>query len=215
MEEAYDGFSASYDALDGASFLALRRRLLSHAKGRVLEVAVGTGANLALYPSDGSVSRVDAVDLSAGMLTQARRKLPPPERGATTGSGAMPVELIQMDATSLTFADEAFDTVVDTFSLCVFPEPLACLKEMRRVCKADTGKVLLLEHARAQGNPVLAAYQDATSRPVAALGKGCVWNQDVPMLVEQAGLKIQRLERSFGGTIVLIEAVRSQRSPTA
>lgn len=64
---------------------------------------------------------------------------------------------MQADATALPLPTSSFDCVVDTFSLCVIPDPLSALKEMARVVKPG-GKVLLLEHARSD-NPILGAYQ--------------------------------------------------------
>jgi methyltransferase OMS1 len=55
------------------------------------------------------------------------------------------------------FASSSFDSVVDSFSLCVIPDPLAALKEMARVVRPG-GRVLLLEHARSD-NPLLGLYQ--------------------------------------------------------
>lgn len=72
---------------------------------------------------------------------------------------------------------------------------------------SEGGRVLLLEHCRSD-NPLLAAYQDATAGPVAALGKGCVWNQDVERLLAAAGLQRVGGERAVVGTIQLIVAVK-------
>ena len=113
--------------------------------GRVLEVGCGTGLNLPLY-SPAEVASVTAVDLSAGMLAEARR-----------AAASVPVTFVQADVEQLPFAAASFDTVVSTFSLCVFPDPLAALKSMVRVVKPG-GAVLLLEHNRAS-LALLGAYQ--------------------------------------------------------
>mmetsp|Transcript_6803 Transcript_6803/g.18272 ORF Transcript_6803/g.18272 Transcript_6803/m.18272 type:complete len:151 (+) Transcript_6803:539-991(+) len=120
------------------------------------------------------------------------------------------ISLQQADATQLPLASASFDCVVDTFSLCVIPEPLAALREMARMLKPG-GRLLLLEHARSD-NPILGAYQDVSASAVAATAKGCVWNQDVPALLKAAGLQPIKLERYTAGTIMMVEAQVGNRS---
>jgi len=110
----------------------------------------------------------------------------------------------QASVQNLPFEDSSFDSVVDTFSLCVYPDPLAALREMRRVVKPG-GRVFLLEHNRSP-NPLLGAYQDVTAGPVAAMSKGCVYNQDVRRLAESAGLEVVRVTPALGGLIQAVEA---------
>ena len=105
-------------------------------------------------------------------------------------------------------ASSSFDTVVDTFSCCVFPDPQAAINEMSRVLRPG-GRLLLLEHNRSP-NPLLGAYQDLTADTVAnAGGKGCYWNQDVPRMVRAAGLDIVQRSDRLGGLIVLLVAQKA------
>ncbi|KAG2423546.1 hypothetical protein HXX76_015189 [Chlamydomonas incerta] len=223
-------------AAEALGFPQLRAELLAQAWGRTLEVAVGTGLNLQYYswaapppststsalpaaaaaaaaaaPASSSsgregVTSLDTVDLSPGMLAQARARV----RGSS-GLAGRPIAFQQADVAALPYADASFDTVVDTFSLCVFPDPQAAMNELARVVRPAAagggggGRLLLLEHSRSD-NPLLAAYQDATAGPVAALGKGCVWNQDVEGLAARAGLRVTRAERFAAGTVELLVA---------
>ena len=105
---------------------------------------------------------------------------------------------------SLPFEDDTFDSVVSTFSLCVFDHPGKALREMARVLKGG-GQMLLLEHSRSNLAP-LAWYQDLTAQAVAATSKGCVWNQDLQQLLESAELRTVRSKTVLGGLVTLIEA---------
>jgi ubiquinone/menaquinone biosynthesis C-methylase UbiE len=167
-------------------FRALRRSLLASAEGRVLEVAAGTGANLAWYPPG---LRVIAVDLSPGMLQRARRR------------GASAVSL--MDAGCLALADGSFDTVVSTLATCTFPDPVAALREMRRVCRPG-GRILLLEHGRSN-RPRFAAYQDRTAASHAR-HLGCWWNRNPLHALQEAGIHPTHATRRLFGTVHAIEA---------
>ena len=205
IQADYDRFSEKYDELDGgaaADALGIeqaRADMLGSANGRVLEVAVGTGLNLPKYKFR-QVSKLVAIDLSPGMLVQAKAKA-----SALALDGAQ-IEFATMDVENLEFPDASFDTVVDTFSLCVFPDPVAALKEMRRVCKPG-GRILLLENS-VSDNAVLAAYQKATAPLVAKVGgKGCFYDQDPAALAAAAGLRVV-LNRALvaGGVLRQLEA---------
>ncbi len=107
----------------------------SRARGRTLEVAIGTGRNLPLYGDDVELT---GVDLSPGMLDVARRR-------ATELGRA--VELREGEAERLPLPDESFDTVVCTLAVCEVADRGAILAEMYRVLRPG-GVLLLLDHAQ-------------------------------------------------------------------
>ncbi len=107
--------------------------LIAGVHGNVLEVGVGTGANLKFYPKH---VHVTGIDFSPKMLSFAR------ERAKEV---ALRVQLLEMDVQHLTFADNTFDTVVSTCVFCSVPDPIAGLREIRRVLKPQ-GRLLMLEH---------------------------------------------------------------------
>ena len=113
-----------------------RRWVCSRAQGEVLEVAIGTGRNLAFYPAG---VRLTGIDLSPAMLERAR------ERARELG---MEVDLREGDAQDLPLPDGSFDTVVCTLSLCNVPDDRKAVAEMKRVLKPG-GRLLLLDHVRA------------------------------------------------------------------
>lgn len=196
----YDTYAATYDQLDGGAASNLlgiedaRRHLMRQARGKVLEIGVGTGLNLDKYAGE-QIESLTLVDISDGMLREAaaRVKTLPNLRG-------VPVTMLKADATkelaarfgssSSTDQPMMFDTVVDAFSLCVMGNEGArkCLDQMASVVqKQPTGRVLLLENCRSS-NPVLGLYQDATAEAAASAGgKGCVYNQDVRAMILATG----------------------------
>jgi ubiquinone/menaquinone biosynthesis C-methylase UbiE len=195
LSQKYDRFARWYDWVEGIPELLgvsrLRRRVLQHATGRVLEVAVGTGKNLPYYPRG---CRIIAVDLSREMLNIGRNraaKLP------------MNVSFLLANGEGLPFTGHCFDTVVSSLSMCTFPHPVAALQEMARVCRPE-GKILLLEHGRSD-REWLARFQDRTAdRHAKQLG--CHWNRKSLDLVTQAGLKVSQAQRVFFGILYQIEA---------
>jgi ubiquinone/menaquinone biosynthesis C-methylase UbiE len=191
----YDRFARWYDCLEGIlnvlGLSRLRRRLLRRASGNVLEVAVGTGKNLTYYPRD---CRIIAVDLSKAMLNIARRR---------AAKLSMNVSFSVADAEALPFPDNSFDTVVSSLSTCTFPDPVAALKEMARVCRTD-GKILLLEHGRSDREQVARwqeRHADQFAKPL-----GCHWNREPLAMVRKAGLMVNGAQRFFFGIFHQIEA---------
>ena len=195
ISQKYDRFARWYDWVEGIPELLgvnrLRYRMLQRASGTVLEVAIGTGKNLPYYPAG---CRIIGADASKEMLAIAQRR-----------ASRLPLDIpfLLADAEALPFPDEIFDTVVSSLSTCTFPDPVAALKEMARVCRPE-GKLLLLEHGRSD-REWLARFQDRTAERHAKQ-LGCHWNRKSLDLVRRAGLKINKTKRGFFGIFNQIEA---------
>jgi ubiquinone/menaquinone biosynthesis C-methylase UbiE len=196
IRRKYDGFARWYDFAEGLAELLgvrrLRHALLRGASGRVLEVAVGTGNNFPCYPG---TCRITAGDCSAAMLGIARRR---------AGRLRLPVRFLSLDAEALPLRARAFDTVVSSLSLCTFPDPVAALREMARVCRPE-GRILLLEHGRSDRG-WLGRWQDR-SADRHAKRLGCHWNRDPLEIVRGTGLRLIRARRTFFGIFHVLEAM--------
>lgn len=144
VRNSYRRWAPVYDATFGAITGGGRRRTVDYVnsrEGSVLEVGVGTGLALPFYRPH---LRVTGVDYSGEMLDKAR------ERVAERGLDHV-VELREMDARSLDFPDNTFDTVVGMYLVSVVPEPELVVAEMARVCRIG-GEVVLMNHfARDEG----------------------------------------------------------------
>ena len=177
----------------------LRRALLYfHAKGTVLEVGAGTGRNIGYYPGPPTIRKIVLTDSSDKMLLKAKEKL-----NKMSVDERERYEVIVADASNLrNYDDNSFDTVVDTFGLCSFDDPVAVLKELKRVCKAD-GKILLLEHGRSNTFAGLSSYLDQHAERH-AMNWGCVWNRDIANIVESSGLELEKLDTWHFGTTYYI-----------
>ena len=103
---------------------------------RVLEVGVGTGINLSLYPRS---CEITGIDFSDSMLEKAR------DRVARGGLRQARMRLLQMDAADLKFADDSFDIVYAPYLISVVPDPVKVAQEMCRVCRPG-GRIIFLNH---------------------------------------------------------------------
>ncbi len=196
IKAIYDRLATQYDRrerlLEWLLLRRHRRKLLSRARGEVLEVAIGTGLNLPFYPPECSIS---GTDLSPVMLQLAQRRA---ERLRRV------VRLQEMDTQQLAFADESFDTVVSTLALCTVIDPLRALGEMARVTRPQ-GQLLLFEHGRCRYGTI-ARWQDRLT-PHQVLRFGCHLNRNVLALVQAADLQIIWRESHLGGMLRLIQAI--------
>ena len=193
--DVFDSGATTYDDEIGTDevvmgLLVLRRFLLRNARGKVLETAAGSGRNLEYYPSKCAVTMVDS---SVKMLNVCSSKVQELDAQTQKRFACFPTS---NDAT-LDFESNSFDTVVDTFGLCSFEDPVEGLKEMSRVLKPG-GTMLLLEHGRAHYdwlNTILdnSAYGHAKRW-------GCWFNRDMDEIFEEAGLNITTQYRFHFGT---------------
>ena len=198
LQNAYDEIADQYEKKvwfdqHVLGVARLRKKLLSKATGKILDVACGTGLNIPLFPAG---SDITAVDLSPKMLEVAR---------ANAAKHGLNVNLAVMDAERLEFPDANFDTVVSTLSTCTFPDPVKALWEMKRVCRPN-GLILLLEHGHSN-LPWLANFQDRNEYKHFQDHAGCRWNQDPLDLVQAGGMRVLKSKRSILGMFHSIEAV--------
>ncbi|MFC7234565.1 class I SAM-dependent methyltransferase [Halosegnis marinus] len=157
-----------------------RRKQFGDVDGRVLDVACGTGRTFRYVPD---TARLVGIDLSADMLARAR------EKATELGRD---VELKQMDAQRLSFADDSFDTVVSSLSTCTFPDPLVALAEMGRVCRPD-GEIRLLEHHKWQRWPFGELQERGADDEYHRVG--CRLYDDPAAVVEESALRVEERRR--------------------
>lgn len=161
-----------------------RERVVGGARGRVLEIGVGSGLNLPLYGA--AVEQVIGVDVSPELLAMA-------ERAATAMSGN--VRLLEGTAERLPLDDRSVDTVVVTWALCSIPDPVAALTEARRVLRPG-GSLRFIEHGRSP-DPGVAKWQDRLTPLWMRCSGGCHLNRKTDDLVLSAGFKLAELTTGY------------------
>jgi ubiquinone/menaquinone biosynthesis C-methylase UbiE len=158
-----------------------RRALLAHARGRVLEIGAGTGANLPHYPP--TIGELTITEPAAGMLRRAKQK---------AGGVGRAIDAVEASAERLPFEDEFFDTVVSTLVLCSVEDQDRALTEIRRVLKPG-GRMLFIEHVRAD-EPRPARWQDRLERPWVLVSGGCHPNRRTLERIRTASFEVEELE---------------------
>ncbi len=177
--------------LETLSLNRLRRQLLVKANGCLLEIGMGTGANLPWYHEGANVFGIDAnIERMSG---SARRAVKSPFAASCA------------DAQQLPFASDQFDTVVGTLVFCSIPEPERALGEIRRVLRPG-GQLLLLEHVRGQGK-VSRWLTDFLQPAWFALQGSCHLNRETGEAVRQSGFSITHTSQHGWGVLQLIEAL--------
>jgi phosphatidylethanolamine/phosphatidyl-N-methylethanolamine N-methyltransferase len=180
IKKIYAVYSAIYDALFKRFFLPR----ISHAVDsmniepgdRILDVGVGTGLSLPLYPKDCSVI---GIDLSDAMLKQAREKI--------RKNNFDHIEVVEMDAMNLSFPDNSFDKVFISHVVSVVPDPYQAMSEVRRVCRSG-GDVVVVNHFKS-ANKIVAAVEKVISPISEKIG----WRSDLGLndFIVGAGLTVR------------------------
>jgi len=158
-----------------SEILGERQRWVPRAHGRVLELGVGTGLNLAFYDRM-RVTHVTAIDPSDALLGRA---------SARVSTSPVPVELVRATGEDLPFGAASFDSALTTYSLCSVAEPARVLAELKRVLRPG-GELVFVEHGRAPDAGPQRWQRWLTPMWSRASG-GCHLDRDVGAMLREAG----------------------------
>lgn len=171
-------------AMRNQRLVPYRRRAVATAEGRVLEVGIGSGLNLPLYPS--AVREVLGLEPSPALMAMA---------GDAARASARSVTLIEGSAEAIPLDAASVDTVLTTWTMCSIPQASLALGEMRRVLKPG-GRLLFVEHGQSPDAGVR-RWQDWLTPAWKCLSGGCHLNRPIRALVEQAGFRLERLDTGY------------------
>lgn len=200
--EVFDAVAGKYDrqmaSCERLLFPGSRAWVTGRASGRVVEIAVGTGLNLPLYPEE--VVSVVGIDLSDGMLAVARRRVEDEKLGDR-------VELRRADAQCLDLPDACADTVVSTFTLCSIPDADAAVREAFRMLRPG-GRFVLAEHGPSS-NLAVRTLMRLVEPLVLRLSADHLTRDPRPILT-RAGFRIEHVARGRLGVSFRVVAVRPE-----
>lgn len=170
--------------LDLGGTREIRARVCAGLRGEVIEIGFGSGLNLPFLPDDvATLWAVEPSRVARALSTRRRADAPVPVVFAADDAGALP------------FPDQRFDAALSTWTMCTLPDPVAALREVRRVLKP--GRTLhFVEHGASPDEPV-ARWQDRATPLWHQLAGGCNLNRDVPGLLARAGFTVTTLETYY------------------
>ena len=168
-----------------------RKQLFADAVGKVLEVEVGTGNNFKYYPAGVTVT---ATDMSARLIEKAKAEAA--VCGVRTEFIVSPFEELQLQR-------QSFDTVISTFTLSAYQNPVEVLERFNSWCRAD-GKILLMDYGLSQCGIVSWLQQKWGTYHYKRTGSHI--DKDLLAIISASRLKTKRIEVKYGGMVYLVWA---------
>ena len=162
-----------------------RKKVVPLAKGRVLEIGIGSGLNFPYYDSS-NVENVWGLDPSPQMLKMAERRMV---------DLPFDVEFIELSGEQIPLETSSVNTVLVTYTLCTIPDVVQSLGEMRRVL-SPSGELIFCEHGLAPDEGVR-RWQRILNPIWKRMGGGCNLNRPIPDLIEKGGFKITSIETMY------------------
>lgn len=162
-----------------------RARIVPRARGRVLEVGIGSGLNLPYYDR-AKLTSLEGLDPADQLNAKAERR---------AKEAGLDVRLVTLSAEQIPAEDGTYDSVVCTFTLCTIPDAVKALHEMKRVLKPG-GELLFCEHGRSPEAPVH-RWQDRLTPWWKPIAGGCHLNRDVRTMLRDGGFVPSEIESAY------------------
>jgi ubiquinone/menaquinone biosynthesis C-methylase UbiE len=162
-----------------------REKVIPLARGRVLEIGIGSGLNLPYYDAEG-VKQYWGLDPAPEMLRLAER---------AARSVPFDVEFLAVPADNIPLESGSVDTVIVTYTLCSIPDTEPALREMARVLDPG-GQLIFCEHGAAP-DATVRRRQDLLNPLWKRFGGGCHLNRLIPELIERGGFRIEQMESMY------------------
>ena len=160
-----------------------RGRAAPLARGRVLEIGMGSGLNIPFYTTE--VHHLFALEPSAVLCEKA---------APLAAEAPFPVDILTASAESIPLDNAEVDAVVSSWTLCSIPDMESALQEMRRVLKPG-GRLIFIEHGRSPDADV-SRWQDWLE-PVSVPLLGCRLNRPMDEMIKAAGFNLQTLDKGY------------------
>ena len=183
MERLYSFYSPFYDFLFGKLLEPGRRKAFRFLSARpaqkILEIGIGTGSSLELYPP---YSRIVGIDISPGMIEQAQKKAAALRNGTE-------IQLLVMDAANLEFPDNTFDAVIASYVITTVPDPQRVCCEILRVTRPG-GQIIAVNHSRCENGRFLGKMEELLAPLCVRIG--FTTDLDVVKVLRESGIFVDR-----------------------
>ena len=170
-------------AMKAPAMSKLRSELIPLAKGKVLEIGLGSGLNIPHYDE---ISELIALEPSEELLALVQEN---------SGEPKFPTEMLKASAEDIPLDSNTFDTVVMTWTLCSVTDPISALSEIKRVIKPG-GKVIFAEHGQSPDENIR-RWQRRINPVWSRIAGGCQLNREIEILYESSGFKFKSIERGY------------------
>ena len=162
-----------------------RQKVVPLAKGKVLDIGIGSGLNIPFYNSD-KIDKVIGIDPSHELLELAKE---------LANDSKASIDLVIGSAESIPYPDNFFDTVLVTYTMCTIPNVAIANKEMWRVLK-DDGRLIFCEHGLAPDKKI-SKWQNRIDPFWGKIAGGCHLNRDIQKLITDAGFSFESLDKMY------------------
>ncbi|MDB9959121.1 class I SAM-dependent methyltransferase [Gammaproteobacteria bacterium] len=162
-----------------------RQKVVPLAKGKVLDIGIGSGLNIPFYNSD-QIDKVIGIDPSHELIELAKE---------LANDSKASIELVIGSAETIPYPDNFFDTVLVTYTMCTIPNVEIANKEMWRVLK-DDGRLIFCEHGLAPDKKI-SKWQNRIDPFWGKIAGGCHLNRDIQKLITDAGFSFESLDKMY------------------